>query len=501
MSYRAADPVPWGSPLLHSLLKRTAAAKSSLLKATPLKLVAGAIVAAGFLFSPQPAEALPSFASQTGQPCTACHIGAFGPQLTPFGRAFKIGGYTQEGGEGLAAKIPLSAMLLGSFNNTGSSVPDGYQPQHYGTNNNFAMDQISVFLAGRVNDYMGGFMQGTFNGIDSTFKLDNTDLRLTMPFDYKDTEVRVGLTVNNGPTVQDPFNSTFAWGFPYVLSSFMPTPQAQPLLAGAMIGNTVGVTGYAWYDKSLYLEAGAYSSYGPTFLSMTGSTYPGNPMGGTSGLAPYLRGAYEWNWNQQSAHVGALFLYSDFNPETGDKGRSVDTTFGRNNYSDIAIDGGYQYLGDGTHVGSLYGIFVHEQQNLNGAFAAGSSSQASNSLNQVRLNASYFYQNTYGLTVAWQKTWGNQNMALYGATDPGTGLPPAVDGSLNGKPNSNAFIIEADWIPFGKSESWMGPWANLKLGAQYTIYTEFNGASQNYDGNGRNASANNTLYLFAWIAF
>jgi hypothetical protein len=25
------------------------------------------------------AEALPSFAAQTGQPCTACHIGAYGP--------------------------------------------------------------------------------------------------------------------------------------------------------------------------------------------------------------------------------------------------------------------------------------------------------------------------------------------------------------------------------------------------------------------------------------
>ena len=501
MSYKAADPVPWGSSLLQSLLKRASQGKSSIIKATPLKLLAGALLAGSFLFSPKPAKALPSFAAQTGQPCSACHIGAFGPQLTPFGRAFKIGGYTQEGGEGLASKIPLSAMLLGSFSNTGSSVPDGTQPQHYGTNNNFAMDQISVFLAGRVTDYFGGFIQGTFNGISSTFKLDNTDLRLTTPFDVKDTEVRVGLTVNNGPTVQDPFNSTFAWGYPYVVSPFMPVPQAAPLLTGAMIGNTIGVTGYAWYDKSLYLEAGGYSSYGPTLLSMAGTTYPGNPLGGTSGIAPYLRAAYEWNWNQQSAHVGALYLYSNFNPQSGDKMRSVDPSFGRNNYSDIAVDAGYQYLGDGTHVFSAYGIFVHEQQNLNGAYAAGGSDQASNSLNQIRLNGSYFYNQTYGLTVAWQNTWGNQNMALYGATDPNTGLPNPVTGSLNGKPNTNAFIIEADWVPFGKAESWMGPWANLKLGAQYTIYTQFNGASSNYDGNGRSASANNTLYLFAWLAF
>ena len=39
-----------------------------------------------------PAEALPSYARQTGQPCATCHT-AF-PELTPYGRQFKIGGYT-----------------------------------------------------------------------------------------------------------------------------------------------------------------------------------------------------------------------------------------------------------------------------------------------------------------------------------------------------------------------------------------------------------------------
>ena len=30
---------------------------------------------------------------------------------------------------------------------------------------------------------------------------------------------------------------------------------------------------------------------------------------------------------------------------------------------------------------------------------------------------------------------------------------------------------------------------------------KFNGASSNYDGNGRNAKDNDTLYLLAWLAF
>jgi len=45
-------------------------------------------------FAPLGAEAVPSFAEQTGQRCSACHVGGLGPHLTQFGREFKLGGYT-----------------------------------------------------------------------------------------------------------------------------------------------------------------------------------------------------------------------------------------------------------------------------------------------------------------------------------------------------------------------------------------------------------------------
>src|SRR6202795_4254752 len=60
--------------------------------------VAVVVVLAGFMtigFAP-PAEALPSFARQTGQPCGTCHTDF--PFLTPFGRRFKLLGYTVGGG-------------------------------------------------------------------------------------------------------------------------------------------------------------------------------------------------------------------------------------------------------------------------------------------------------------------------------------------------------------------------------------------------------------------
>lgn len=38
---------------------------------------------------------------------------------------------------------------------------------------------------------------------------------------------------------------------------------------------------------------------------------------------------------------------------------------------------------------------------------------------------------------------------------------------------------------------------NLELSAQYTGYTRFNGTALNYDGTGRDAKSNNTVYLVA----
>ncbi len=442
-----------------------------------------------FGFETHPAHALPAFAAQTGQPCTACHVGAFGPQLTQYGRLFKITGYTMQGGSGPLANIPLSAFLLGSYTNTdkGQGSPAA---EHYGANGNFAVDQISVYLAGRVSDHFGGFVQGTFDGVASAFALDNTDLRAVEPFTLKGHDVESGLSLNNGPMVQDPYNTGYAWNYPYVASALAPTPQAGTVLGGPLLGNTVGLTAYAWVDQALYLEAGGYETMAPRLLHMTGTTYG---PGSETGIAPYARIAYEWNWGANSAHIGEAAFYSRFNPTISNY--STDGSMGHDTYADLFTDAGYQFIpADGRHSFTVDSFYNHESQDLKGTSNAGGSSQPSGYLHETRTTLTYFYQRTYGLIGSWQKIWGRQNATLYPDDGP-------VTGSANGKPNSNAFIIEAAWIPFGKSESWGAPLANLRLGAQYTIYTEFNGAHYDYDGAGRNASDNNTLYLYAWLIF
>ncbi len=450
-----------------------------------IKPLAIGLVAAAPLLLPQPAQAVPSFAQQTGQPCTACHVGAFGPQLTAFGRAFKITGYTLAGGTGPLASVPLAGFVLTSFTHT-QKDQSGPASAHFGKNDNFAVDQISLFLAHRISDHVGMFMQTTYNGISAanpdpaapTFKIDNTDIRIVTPLNITDDNLIIGASINNGPTVQDPYNSSFAWGVPYVQSVLAPTPAAAPLIAGALNGNTIGSTVYAWYDNSIYAEFGFYQSMNAS-LAKTLGTYAGPGL--INGLAPYARLAYEWNWAGQSAHIGLIYLGAALEP-------GYTPGVGTDKYQDVALDGSYQWIGDGSDVVTLFGIYTHENQQLDSTFNSGGSSKKGETLDQFRMNVSWFHDATYGLTLGVQKTWGNADPILYAA-------------NRTGKPDSLAFLMQADWIPFGKDSSWGRPLANLKLGLQYIYYPQFNGAASNYDGAGANSGDNNTLYAYAWLAF
>jgi hypothetical protein len=85
--------------------------------------------------------------------------------------------------------------------------------------------------------------------------------------------------------------------------------------------------------------------------------------------------------------------------------------------------------------------------------------------------------------------------------DMGLHAPGPVSGSLTGSPDSRGYIIQLEYVPFGKLESFARPYLNVRLGLQYTGYSRFNGGGSNYDGSGRSASDNNTLFGFFWFLF
>jgi len=199
-------------------------------------LVAGTLTCGVFIFSAlNEAQALPSFARQTGMDCSACHT-AF-PELTPFGRTFKLTGYTisKTNKPYQINPPPITAMLQGSYSRTNSNLPPGTAPTGYKGNDNINVpQQASVFYGGKIWDKLGAFIQITYDDVFDGIFLDNTDVRFAHTMELAGKPLIVGLTFNNNPTVQDVWNSTPTWGFPWSASNVAPTPAA-----AAVIDNTL----------------------------------------------------------------------------------------------------------------------------------------------------------------------------------------------------------------------------------------------------------------------
>jgi len=173
-----------------------------------------------FVSSAKPVQALPSYARQTGQECAACRNGF--PELTPYGRQFKLNGYTFTGGT--SHLPPIAAMAIPTFTNVRKGVGGGLVPG-FGYNNDFAFTG-SLFYGGKIFDGLGTFSQVTYDNVPNRIHWDNIDLRYATPSELLGSEAVFGVSANNNPTVNDVWNSTPAWGYPYLASELAPAPGA-----------------------------------------------------------------------------------------------------------------------------------------------------------------------------------------------------------------------------------------------------------------------------------
>src|SRR5437016_11608774 len=136
-------------------------------------LVSGATIVAVAVIglSPRRAVSLPLYARQTGQPCAACHT-AF-PELTPFGRRFKLGGYTLGGGD---SSLPFSGLLQPSFPHSDASQPGAANMQAgrgsggrrrggggAAPNDELVLEQGAIFTGGGISDTLGAFVRATYD--------------------------------------------------------------------------------------------------------------------------------------------------------------------------------------------------------------------------------------------------------------------------------------------------------------------------------------------------
>src|ERR1700675_4845696 len=182
-----------------------------------------------------PAQALPSFARQTGQPCGTCHTSF--PGLTPFGRRFKLLGYTTGGGlykttpfsnnagpkEAYAAlrnyanRIdgngdaptaapvaergwvpPISMMAIAGFTHT--QVPQIAPPTDpYKANDNNVLSAFSGFWGGAITSNIGSFIQVTYNAPGPVSSLSGTPAdQFLHTWTWDNTDFRFASTANIG---------------------------------------------------------------------------------------------------------------------------------------------------------------------------------------------------------------------------------------------------------------------------------------------------------------
>lgn len=438
------------------------------------------------------ARAVPSFARQTGMGCTACHT-AF-PQLTPFGRTFKLNGYTLSNDQ--SHLPPLAVMFQGApgYTHTRKDQPKEDIPSRFHDNDNVSLNQISLFYAGRlfgpyakdvfgarageVLDKIGVFAQGTWDGVGHDWAWDNMEIRAAQATTIAGKSVVLGAYANNNPTLQDLWNTTPAWGFPFSGSGLAPAPDAAPLLAGGVSQQVLGFGGYGMVANLVYLEMGAYSTLSASAQNDLGV----DPEGETEidGLAPYWRVALEKAWGEHQVELGTYGLHAQTFP-----GR--DASAGHDHLTDAGIDLQYQWLSTLNDV-TLLVDWLYEHQDLSASRQLGVSQNGSNDLWSASVTGSYLFDKTYGIDVQYFQTGGNGDDLLYD--------------SRTGRPDSRGWVFQLDYLPLNKRGGpafW--PRSNVKLSLQYTVYQQFNGSRKNFDGTGRDAEDNDTLYLQAWIAF
>jgi hypothetical protein len=413
--------------------------------------------------------AVPSYSRQTKLSCSVCHTSF--PELTAFGRQFKLNGYTITNIETIQAPFdsvknklnllttpPIAGMIMSSFTAINKKQNDIQ---------NFNVEfpqQFSLFYSGQVTPHLGTFLQITYDPQGGSVGIDNIDIRYARNVQIGNKTWVYGLTLNNNPTVQDIWNTVPAWHYPYGSSGVAPSPDAATLIDGGLSQQVAGLGTYGMINNLVYYEASFYRSAPQAAVNPPDSSAENT----IAGAAPYWRLALHRHFSNHYLMVGVFGLSANLYP--------AGTTGSKDRYSDLGIDLQYELALSKANI-SIHASMIKESRKLKATFASGGADQVNSALNTFRIDGNVYFINGPGLTVGYFNTSGDKDNALYG--------------TLNGKPESNGTIMEISFLP----------WLNTKFSIQYLMYNKFNGVVTNYDSNGRNASDNNTLYLLLWINF
>jgi len=151
------------------------------------------VVVSSIALAPTKTEAFPAFARQTGAACLSCHFQTF-PALTPFGRAFMMGSFTDVGDQALIEDEGLSipAVLNASFEVRGGAVNTDVTGQSSTTVYNIP-DAARLFLAGRIGSNTGAIIMFTGGPLKPAMNMGPTPVWMLLnSWDVGDFKVGLG---------------------------------------------------------------------------------------------------------------------------------------------------------------------------------------------------------------------------------------------------------------------------------------------------------------------
>jgi hypothetical protein len=464
---------------------------------------------------PKDASALPAFARQTGQNCVSCHAGGQFPELTPYGRMFKMTGYTIG-----AQALQLAVMGVANYGSVANTSKSASPATDFAKNEAAIFSTGSILIGGKIADNVGLFSQitydnyaidngdGTYNG-DTT--ADNIDLRYADHFFQDKHDLVVGVSLNNNPSITDPWNTAPAW-MQYVP---VPAPTAYQFADGASVypgyasgGNIAGVSAYLFLDRTLYVELGTYKTADDLLSVMRLGIAAADATKLQGNENPYWRFAYNHEWGAHTLMIGTSGMIA----HVYDAGSTGTDPNDLALYRNTGFDAQYQYLLD-PHTITAQVSFMRQETNYSVNALAAASAPANffladgvtpvsapnptDTTDILRARLSYVYEAKYGGVVGYFSRTGTSNTLNQTSGFDAAGCTScnanstAVTGNLAGDPATSGITLEAFWLPM----------QNVRAGVQYTMFDKFNGASSNYDGFGRDAKDNNTLFAYVWFVF
>lgn len=427
----------------------------------------------GLLTSVNTAHAMPSFARQTGMPCTSCHVGTDPvPNFTRTGRLFAMHGYTtpvvrermtyegqaiqnepQYGGEYLrlnwmdffAARFVSDFVSTGHFND-GTTKPTTSKP----------LSRMALFFTGPITDWLGLWTEIGYLGNNDLSSVSDghtgptglnlfayDEYRLTATFNYgKDSfwGVAVG---NEVPDVSSQFN------FPVSL----PRPWS---FGQGVIGKSMDLASFTihtlWHNR-LWLQAGPVSGI--------------NNLNWSNGTDWW--GSIGWDFfRKQSNDLWLVGMYlggkdapSMLTPEKDsficpascpsgvtDANFSITNTLGGASITGAPLEqvdhfNSYKVQLESS-VGDM-GVNSWDAAIVVAGMDQDYKSGASASYTQLGLEARYFYKRTYGIDLYWSKyinytytSSTNQEIDTYGGDNYGVTFlwNPAMN-----------FSVHVNWVP------------------------------------------------------